>query len=566
VLAGLVCLVFMGFATTSFAVVRWDVVPSPTEVITIGRSEVVGSITLFSHTLGDVTGTSAGGHAQIGIIFTNPAMQIDNTATITASGIVYSGIRLITSPGLVSATIVNVENKDINGRCSGFITVDLPPGITTVAGDFIRVEGVRGRIDLSGPPQGITPGTDLYASLQSINDPAANLFTPDIVRVAKSLCPFFVQVTKDTLLLCFPTSGKYNTGQTAGILITEGFARAFVDATSNNHLTTARVDSSGALLGDPTNNTEFIVYLKDIPASVSAISWPAAVTVTSSSSPAYNVSFLVLDSNTEISSTGEATATYVYVSNSQTDVSDTTTETFKINPGIILGSNATATGTITTVVAMAPLAETLGACAAPARASSAGTVRARPRFVTDAARSQSSGCGIPPSEAYVPYADIIRCNCYLLYTYVTSTSAWNTGMVVANTSGDTAVFGTKLHAPDQQGPVTFYFYDKTAQYVGSTVTATDVLPGQSLVTLLSAILPTTPTPVTNFSGYVIAKTNFQYCHGYAFIADTSFANIAQGYLANVIPDPAIKNANTSFRAAAAAADITNLPAGESLNN
>jgi hypothetical protein len=440
------------------------------------------------------------------------------------------------------------------------------------------VEGVRGRIDLSGPPQGITPGTDLYASLQSINDPAANLFTPDIVRVAKSLCPYFVSITKDTLLLCFPTSGKYNTAVTNSITITEGFARAFVDATSNNNPTTARVDSSttaypGNLLGAPTNNTEFVVYLRDIPASVSAINWQASVP----SVQLPTTSFLVLDSSTDISSTGEATATYVYVSNEQTDLSDITTETFVLQPGIVLStSNTVATGTINAGVYLAPFAETLGACSAP----SGSSTRYRPRFVKTL-RSLSSGCNIPPDESVQPYADIIRCNCYLLYTYVTATSAWNTGMVVANTSGDTAVFGTLRHAPDQQGPVTFYFYDKTAQYVGSTTTATDILPGQSLVTLLSAILPTTPTPVTTFSGYVIAKTSFQYCHGYAFIADNSFANIAQGYLANVIPDPSIK---AGYRSATAAADVGAtitipaagggtvtvswglIPAGESLNN
>jgi len=82
-LAALLCLAMMGFAGVSYSQVttgvRWDVVPSPTEVITIGRSEVVGSITLFSHTVGERTGTSQGGDAQIGIIFTNPALQIDNT-------------------------------------------------------------------------------------------------------------------------------------------------------------------------------------------------------------------------------------------------------------------------------------------------------------------------------------------------------------------------------------------------------------------------------------------------------------------------------------------------------
>lgn len=557
VLAGLLCLALMGFAGASFAQVttgvRWDVVPSPTEVITIGRSEVVGSITLFSHTVGEHTGTSQGGDAQIGIIFTNPALQIDNTTS--------SGIRLVTSTNLASATIVNVENKDINGRCSGFITINVPAGITTVAGDFMRLEGVRGRIDLSGPPQGITAGTDLYASLQSINDPSANLFTPDIVRVAKSLCPYFVSVKKDTLLLCFPSSGKYGTNNdpTYSITITEGFARAFVDANSNGVTSRARVDSKGNLLGAPTNNTQFYIYLRDIPASVSSITW--APSYPSKELP--TISGLRYVSGGAISATGEASALYEYYSNDQTNSSDITTETFVVNPKLLLGSNAIATGTVNAGVYMAPFAETLGACSKPASADSDGNTRYRPRFV-QVLRALNSGCNIPPSEPVQPYADIIRCNCYLLYTYVTSTSTWNTGMVVANTSGDTAVFGTGAHAPDQQGPVTFYFYDKTAQYVGSTTTATDILPGQSLVTLLSALLPTAPTPVTSFSGYVIAKTSFQYCHGYAFIADNSFANIAQGYLANVIPDPSIK---AGARSATAAADVDKLiPAGESLNN
>ena len=74
-----------------------------------------------------------------------------------------------------------------------------------------------------------------------------------------------------------------------------------------------------------------------------------------------------------------------------------------------------------------------------------------------------------------------------------------------------------------------------------------------------------PIGVTSFSGYVIAKADFQFCHGYAFIADASFYNIAQGYIAQVIPDPAIKNLS-GRRAPVAAADATNIPAGESLNN
>ena len=88
-----------------------------------------------------------------------------------------------------------------------------------------------------------------------------------------------------------------------------------------------------------------------------------------------------------------------------------------------------------------------------------------------------------------------------------------------------------------------------------------VTPGTT-ASLLSALLP---TGVTSFSGYMFAKAEFQFCHGFAFIADTNFAAIAHGYVANVVPDPAIKGTG-GIRTAADSGDHTNIPAGEGLNN
>jgi hypothetical protein len=34
-----------------------------------------------------------------------------------------------------------------------------------------------------------------------------------------------------------------------------------------------------------------------------------------------------------------------------------------------------------------------------------------------------------------------------------------------------------------------------------------------------------------FEGYIIARTNFQYCHGFAFISDAGAQKLAEGYLA-----------------------------------
>src|SRR2546426_18677 len=217
VLAGLLCLLLMGFAGASYGAVRYDVIGSPTEVINTGRSEVTGSVTLTVSTTG-VTGTSTGGFAQLGFIYTNPAMQIDNTTT--------TGIKVFFSSGFVPAapsipSTDGVANRDINGKCSGFLTINLKPGAAVNFPDFIRLEGVRGRIDAS---QAQTPGSNLFVQLQSVNDPTANLFSPDTVRVATSLDGMNVQIVTDTLLLCFPTSGKASGTQGLTIRITESFA------------------------------------------------------------------------------------------------------------------------------------------------------------------------------------------------------------------------------------------------------------------------------------------------------------------------------------------------------
>jgi len=546
-LAGLLCVLLLGFAGASYGAVRFDVVPSPTEVVNTGRSEVTGSVNMIVRGTGNVTGTSAGGHTQIGLIYTNPAMQIDNTTD--------TGIVLVWSTGFNAATptVKLVENFDLNGRCTGRITIDLAPGAAPAEGDFLRIEGVRGRIDAS---LAITPGTDLYVDLQSINDPAANSFTPDRVRVAKSLDGMNVKIQAASLLLCFPTTGRPD-GSTPDyyIKITEGFARAFVDDDSNV-VGTDRVDSVQDLLGDPTNSTEFLVWMESIPASVSGIVWEESVPADQLNSPA---TLDLVDSDFD-ATTQTAWALYSFETNNQTDESDTITESFTLVPVVVLNEdNQTDTGTIMVGVTLAPDVAAITGCRAPGYAPK-GESDERPRFLrmfeTDDVATNN-----PPDDPLKPYASIIRCNCYMLFTYVTATADFNTGIAVANTTGDTAVFGD-AEAPNQVGPVTFYFYDRTAGYVGSKAVA-EVQSGRSYIDLLSNLLP---TGVTSFSGYVIAKADFQFCHGFAFIADSAFASIAHGYVANIIPDPAIKGVNGIRTASDAGDAFMNLPAGEGLNN
>jgi len=406
-----------------------------------------------------------------------------------------------------------------------------------------------------------------------VNDPAAQNFTPDVVRVAKSFDGINVKIVPDTLLLCFPTLGKPPGAETTySITITEGFARAFVDADANNDNAEAgglgndRVDSGGqtapqvyeagnppaagtaAHLGAPSNSTQLLIWFESIPASVSGIDYPPSA----HNAPAN--SDIVMVSSTFTASAGVSQAIYSYEASDQTSVSDIIVESFTISPTIVLNSGTTVTGTILAAVSLAPTVSESSGCAAPS------STPARPRFLL-MYESDDVATNNPPSDPHKPYASVIRCNCYLLFTYVTADSGFNTGIVIANTTGDTAPFGTS-EAPDQIGKITFYFYDKTAAYVGATTTAADITAGKSFVDLVSAILP---SGVASFSGYVIAKAEFQFCHGFAFIADSSFAAVAQGYLANVVPDPAIRWPN-GVRTAADAGDATNIVAGEGLNN
>lgn len=545
-LAGLLCVLLLGFAATSYGVVRWDVVGSPTEVINTGRSEVTGGVKLIAHESG-TTGTSLGGAVQIGLIYDNPAMQIDN---LPASGII-----LAKSPDLASASIVLVENFDLNGQCTGRITINIPAGVNVVPGSFLSIEGVRGRIDAS---LAVTPGTDLFVDLQSINDPAANNFTPDRVRVAKSLDGMNITIKPSSLLLCFATTGVAPGSSPSGgtITITEGFARAFVDNAPTN-AASLRVDSLKDSLGAPTNPTQFLVWLEGIPTSVSGIIW------TNSSVDINTGAQLVLvDKPTFDKTTGVAQANYEYHTPDQANLSDIRVESFTITPTFVLKSGATLTGTVLAGVTLAPTAEDLSSTCSKNPPVADDTDNPRPRFL-QMFESDAVATNNPPDDPLAPLATIARCNCYLLFTYATFDAGFNTGIAIANTTGDKEVFGD-ASAPDQLGKITFYFYDKAAGFVGSTQTAADIAAGTSFVGLLSGVLP---TGVTAFSGYIIAKADFQFCHGFAYIADDAFAAVAHGYIANVIPDPAMKGPK-GVRFASDAGDIgpNQIPAGEGLNN
>lgn len=114
------------------------------------------------------------------------------------------------------------------------------------------------------------------------------------------------------------------------------------------------------------------------------------------------------------------------------------------------------------------------------------------------------------------------CVTNLLFPFVTNQGGFDTGLAISSTSTDP--FGTS----PQSGPCTLNAYGANAP---AAITTPVVDSGTTYTALASAAMP-------NFQGYVIAVCQFQYAHGFAFISDLGARNLAMGYLALIIPDPA----------------------------
>jgi hypothetical protein len=50
-----------------------------------------------------------------------------------------------------------------------------------------------------------------------------------------------------------------------------------------------------------------------------------------------------------------------------------------------------------------------------------------------------------------------------------------------------------------------------------------------------------------FQGYIIARANFQYCHGFAFISDLGAQKLAEGYLAIELDIPGLYRTGQVWR-------------------
>jgi hypothetical protein len=467
------------------AQVTYQITSTPTFVINTGRAEVLGSVRITALNTGPTVAST------IQVLY--QAVACDNTfasgVEVVAgnpAGVIPGGA--FANPAPPAPQIITGQNV-ANSSAGCIVSFTVAGGQTVAVGDFIEIRGVRGRVDMLGGLANI--GTNVLASLNA-TPAGSSLFTaPTTVVVATTAVGLVVgPFGPVTRLNCVG-------GLNPTIQVQEGFNAAFVQWDSPANARPA----AGA-----NNNTQIRIQLTGLPSGVT-VGWQATVAV----APAAVGSSLVL-----LPGSTSSVATYDYRCPDQA-VCDINQETFTLQPTVTVALGA-AFGTATIQARLFP--DLITGDATLITDAPAGVAAPRPRF-NDPLRPI-------PGAAFITSAP---CATNLLFPFVVEGGGFDTGIAIANTSLDP--FGT-FSATAQAGTCTLTGWPAATGTPSVTFTTPSVAAGASWVSSMSTV-----TPFQGFVGYIIARCNFQFAHGYAFISDLGLNTFAQGYLALVIPDPIV---------------------------
>ena len=495
--------------------VIWNVSQQNNEVVQYGLTELMGEVKLrsaFTRAASSNTitityqgATIANLPAGFPTITPNPDLQttrrIDYPNGVRLDLFCAGGVAATTLCGTV-AGVDNISITGFNTGLGGQIVLTTSPGVTVDATDEVRVNGVRADVSTKSVGQSVL-------ALISSTPSNANTFDFVNVTVATVNTSMVVTVAGKTIPIC-------TTPTNPTISVEEGFAGAFVEYTSPGAGARPRFGATG--------DTRVRIQVNNLPSGVT-LSWPTSVVGTvSQGAPGAPVSTLVLESGSTSS-----VAIYTFTTTSQA-TSDTRKEIFAITP-----------------VVTVPATAGFGVATAQAQLWPDATSTTIIRFAHPLRNDPANN-----------FISITKCVTYLLYPFVTGNNipGFTTGIAVANTSSDDAVFGTGAGAASQSGSITLYgWHNSNKDATGSSTTAftPSTFTGAAVSAVVSANLNAGDTwantidgsaPVfVGFQGYVIAKCDFQFAHGFAFIVGKynsgSVFDVAHGYLALVIPDPAI---------------------------
>ncbi len=494
--------------------VIWNVSQQNNEVVQYGLTELMGEAKMkaaFLRTTSANTITLTYQGSQIANLPSGFATYTNAPDILTTRRIEYpNGVRLdlFCAGGIAATTLcgatLGVENVTISGFNTGLggqIILTINAGLIVAINDEMRVNGVRADVSTKSIGQSVN-------TLISSTPSNANTFDFVNITVATVNTSMEVAVTARTIPICTtPTNPIFK--------VTEGFAGGFVEYTSPG--------AGGRPRFGATGDTRVRIQVNNLPSGVT-LSWPTSVVGTvAQGPPGTPVSTLVLESGSTSS-----VAVYTFTTSSQS-TSDTRKETFWIIP-----------------VVTVPATSGFGAATAQAQlwpdASSTTIIRFAHPLINN------------PADAFLT---ITKCVTYLLYPFVTGNNipGFTTGIAVANTSDDDAVFGTGLGAAAQSGAITLYgWHNSNKDATGSSTTTytPSTFTGVAVSAMVSANLKAGDSwagvidgsaVFAGFQGYVIAKCDFQFAHGFSFIVGKynsgSVFDVAHGYLALVIPDPAI---------------------------
>jgi hypothetical protein len=437
----------------------------------------------------------------------------------------------IDAPGTSGVRVIRITNVRANACLLGVSSTFIPTQIVM----FVSVNGSQ-QVTINNPQQlvayaqpglVISNGSATYPQCNNLNvDSGGNIIPgggnpsgPVNVVATEGFASAFKTRTYAQALGAPGSTGAVITDSTVSLQNIPGFAynteSGFVAEPSGNGV---GFGTTAGSVGLADTGTEISFSLASLGAGVQ-LSVPNTVYLVQSgtSTPTGGVAILVGSSGgTGATSVGISGATgsitYEIVADDPHVLEDLV---IPVTVGFVsnTGQNLPATGSSTVAANFAPLSST------PTASSTAPI----PRFCQKNAASNVFA--------------INTCSCNLLFPFVTNQAGFDTGIAIANTSADTLNGVTP-----QQGTVNLTYYGGTTGggAAPAAQTSSSVAAGSELVFTLSSggNLGVMSTP--GFQGYIIARANFQYCHGFAFISDMGAQKLAEGYLAIQLDVPGLE--------------------------
>ena len=300
--------ILVGFAVLLAGAAQAQVVyqstSTPAFVLNTGRAEVLGAVRL--------TATNTGPTAASTVQFLFQNIGCDNDQT---NGVALATLGVFTGQAAI-ASVVNT-----GAGCS--ISIAISGALSPAVGDFIQLQGVRGRVDLS-PAGAPLSGVDINTTLGATPSGSSFFTAPTVVRVATSAAGLSVSVQTGAQLSCLAPPPH----PLPRVRITEALNGAFVHHVTS--LAGTAPPGDARIAAGAVNNTQIRIVVADVPTGVT-LNWPAVVAGTSAGS---------LERRTAESAT---TQVYEFVTTSQ-GTSDINAEQFDIVPTVTLGGTVAAGG------------------------------------------------------------------------------------------------------------------------------------------------------------------------------------------------------------------------------